>query len=168
MFSAPFEQSFGGKRVADITSTNASSLIYFEGEQQELVMNKSFTLKALLIGTVFLWRRVMDVKYNPLRHVADPSLQAYFMIVLFTMWSVAFGFIATCHLGWLGYDMVTSIAVHLSSLIPILVTNAVFIDAERDGEQWLVDWGEETSRKPLPMNSLKSKNLVRWNPESEA
>jgi len=53
-------------------------------------------------------------------------------------------------------------------LIPILVTNAVFIDAERDGEQWLVDWGEETSRKPLPMNSLKSKNLVRWNPESEA
>ena len=168
MFSAPFEQSFGGKRVADITSTNASSLIYFEGEQQELVMNKSFTLKALLIGTVFLWRRVMDVKYNPLRHVADPSLQAYFMIVLFTMWSVAFGFIATYHLGWLGYDMVTSIAVHLSILIPILVTNAVFIDAERDGEQWLVDWGEETSRKPLPMNSLKSKNLVRWNPESEA
>ena len=168
MFSAPFEQSFGGKRVADITSTNASSLIYFEGEQQELVMNKSFTLKALLIGTVFLWRRVMDVKYNRLRHVADPSLPAYFMIVLVTMGSVAFGFIATCHLGWLGYDMVTSIAVHLSSLIPILVTNAVFIDAERDGEQWLVDWGEETSRKPLPMNSLKSKNLVRWNPESEA
>ena len=168
MFSAPFEQSFGGKRVADITSTNASSSIYFEGEQRELVMNKSFTLKALLIGTVFLWRRVMDVKYNPLRHVADPSLQAYFMIVLFTMWSVAFGFIATYHLGWLGYDMVTSIAVHLSILIPILVTNAVFIDAERDGEQWLVDWGEETSRKPLPMNSLKSKNLVRWNPESEA
>ena len=168
MFSAPFEQSFGGKRVADITSTNASSLIYFEGEQQELVMNKSFTLKALIIGTVFLWRRVMDVKYDPLRHVADPSLQAYFMIVLFTMWSVAFGFIATYHLGWLGYDMVTSIAVHLSILIPILVTNAVFIDAERDGEQWLVDWGEETSRKPLPVNSLKSKNLVRWNPESEA
>ena len=143
MFSAPFEQSFGGKRVADITSTNASSLIYFEGEQQELVMNKSFTLKALIIGTVFLWRRVMDVKYNPLRHVADPSLQAYFMIVLFTMWSVAFGFIATYHLGWLGYDMVTSIAVHLSILIPILVTNAVFIDAERDGEQWLMDWKKE-------------------------
>ena len=168
MFSAPFEQSFGGKRVADITSTNASSLIYFEGEQQELVMNKSFTLKALLIGTVFLWRRVMDVKYNPLRHVADPSLQAYFMIVLFTMWSVAFGFIATYHLGWLGYDIVTSIAVHLSVLIPILVTNAVFIDAERDGEQWLMDWKEEKGRKLLFRNRLKTKSLVRWNPDSEA
>ena len=38
--------------------------------------------------------------------------------------------------------IVTSIAVHLSILIPILVTNAVFIDAERDGEQWLMDWKE--------------------------
>ena len=131
-------------------------------------MNKSFSLKALIMDTVYLWRRVMDVKYNPLRHVADPSLQAYFMIVLFTMWSVAFGFIATYHLGWLGYDMVTSIAVHLFILIPILVTNAVFIDAERDGEQWLVDWREEKSRKLLPRNKLESKNLVRWNPESEA
>ena len=131
-------------------------------------MNRSFTLKALIIDTVYVWRRVMDVKYNPLRHVADPSLQGYFMIVLFTMWSGAFGFIATYHLGWLGYDMVTSIAVHLSILIPILVTNAVFIDAERDGEQWLVDWKEEKSRKLLPRNGLKSKNLVRWNPDSEA
>ena len=131
-------------------------------------MNKSFNLKTFVMGTVYLWRRIMDVKYNPLRHVADPSLQSYFMIVLFTMWSVAFGFIATYHLGWLGYDMVTSIAVHLFILIPILVTNAVFIDAERDGEQWLVDWREEKSRKLLPRNKLESKNLVRWNPESEA
>ena len=131
-------------------------------------MNKSFTLKALLMDTVSLWRRVMDVKYNPLRHVADPSLQSYFMIVLFTMWSVAFGFIATYHLGWLGYDIVTSIAVHLSILIPILVTNAVFIDAERDGEQWLMDWKEEKGRKLLSTNRLKTKNLVRWIPDSEA
>ena len=131
-------------------------------------MNKSFTLKALMMDTVYLWRRVMDVKYNPLRHVADPSLQSYFMIVLFTMWSVAFGFIATYHLGWLGYDIVTSIAVHLSILIPILVTNAVFIDAERDGEQWLMDWKEEKGRKLLLRNRLKTKNLVRWNPDSEA
>ena len=131
-------------------------------------MNKSFTLKALVMGTVSLWRRVMDVKYNPLRHVADPSLQSYLMIVLFTMWSVAFGFVATYHLGWLGYDTVTSIAVHLSILIPILVTNAVFIDAERDGEQWLMDWKEEKGRNLLFSNRLKTKSLVRWNPDSEA
>ena len=131
-------------------------------------MNKSFTLKALVMATVYLWRRVMDVKYNPLRHVADPSLQSYFMIVLFTMWSVAFGFIATYHLGWLGYDIVSSIAVHLSILIPILVTNAVFIDAERDGEQWLMDWREEKGRKLLLRNKFKTKNLVRLNLDSDA
>ena len=35
--------------------------------------------------------------------------------------------------------------MHLSILIPILVTNAMFIDAERDGEQWLIksDWVPE-------------------------
>ena len=130
-------------------------------------MRKS-NLKALVMGTVYLWRRVMDVKYNPLRHVADPSLQSYFMIVLFTMWSVAFGFIATYHLGWLGYDIVTSIAVHLSILIPILVTNAVFIDAERDGKQWLMDWKAEQGRNLLSRNRQKTKNLVRCNPDSEA
>ena len=131
-------------------------------------MNKPSTFRALVMSTVYLWRRVMDVKFNPLKHVADPSLQSYFMIVLFTMWSVAFGFIATYHLGWLGYDIVTSIAVHLSILIPILVTNAVFIDAERDGEQWLTDWKEEKGRKLLLINRLTTKNLVRWNPNSEA
>ena len=58
--------------------------------------------------------------------------------------------------------------MHLSILIPILVTNAVFIDAERDGEQWLMDWNEEKGRKLLLTNRLKTKNLVRWNPDSKA
>ena len=110
----------------------------------------------------------MDVKFNPLKHVADPSLQSYFMMVLFTIWSVAFGLIATYHLGWLRYSTVTSVVVHLMILIPILVTNAVFIDAERDGEQWLVEWKEERSKYRLFRNRLKTKNMVRWNPDSEA
>lgn len=131
-------------------------------------MNKPSTVRAALMGTVYLWRRVMNVKFNPLKHVADPSLQSYFMMVLFSIWSVAFGFIATYHLGWLGYDAVTSIVVHLSILIPILVTNAVFIDAERDGEQWLAEWNEERSKYRLFRNRLKTNNLVRWNPSSEA
>ena len=49
---------------------------------------------------VHLWRRVMDVKFNPLKYIPDPSLQAYFMVVLFTVWSVSFGLIATYHFGW--------------------------------------------------------------------
>jgi hypothetical protein len=120
------------------------------------------------MGIVHLWRRVMDVKFNPLKHVADPSLQSYFMMVLFTIWSVAFGLIATYHLGWLGYSTVASVVVHLMILIPILVTNAVFIDAERDDEQWLVEWKEERSKYRLFRNRLKTKNMVRWNPDSEA
>ena len=110
----------------------------------------------------------MDVKFNPLKYVADPSLQSYFMLVLFTIWSVAFGVIATYHLGWLGYSTVTSVVVHLTVLIPILVTNAVFVDAERDGEQWLKEWNEERSRYRVFTNRLKAKNLVRWNQNSEA
>ncbi len=109
----------------------------------------------------------MDVKFNLLKYVADPSLQSYFLLVLFTIWSVTFGFIATYHLGWLGYSTVTSAVVHLAILIPLLVTNAVFIDAERDGEQWLVEWKEERSKYRLFTNRLKAKNIVRWNPGSE-
>jgi hypothetical protein len=56
----------------------------------------------------------------------------------------------------------------LTVLIPILVTNAVFVDAERDGEQWLKEWNEERSRYRVFTNRLKAKNLVRWNQNSEA
>ena len=131
-------------------------------------MNKPTFFRSSVMGIVHLWRSVMDVKFNPLKYVADPSLQSYFMLVLFTIWSVAFGFIATYYLGWLGYSTVTSVVVHLTVLIPILVTNAVFVDAERDGEQWLKEWNEERSRYRLFTNRLKAKNLVRWNQNSEA
>ena len=117
---------------------------------------------------VHLWRRVMNVKFNPLKYIPDPSLQAYFMVVLFTVWSVSFGLIATYHFGWLGYSIITSIIVHLTILIPILVTNAVFVDAERTGETWLEEWNEEQSRYALFTNRLKAKNLVRWNLDKEA
>ena len=46
------------------------------------------------------WRRVMDVRYNPLKHIPDPSLQTYFMLVLFVIWSVFFGSLAANHLGF--------------------------------------------------------------------
>ena len=82
----------------------------------------------------------MDHRYNPLRFIADPSLQMYFTLVLFTVWSVYFGFVASYYMGWLGYSTVTSIIVHIAVLLPIGFTNAVFIDAERDGSKWLKDW----------------------------
>ena len=55
------------------------------------------------------------------------------------MWSVYFGFVAAYYMGWLGYDIVTSIIVHIAVVLPVGFTNAIFIDAERDGAKWLKD-----------------------------
>jgi len=131
-------------------------------------MLKSSVFRRVVMTVVFIWRRIMNVKFNPLKYVPDPSLQAYFMLVLFTLWSVSFGLIATYYLGWLGYSIVTSMVVHLSILVPIMVTNAVFVDAERTGEKWLEEWKQERSRFSLLANRLKSKNLVRWELNKEA
>ena len=58
--------------------------------------------------------------------------------------------------------------IHIAILLPLAFTNAIFVDAERDGEQWLKEWKEEQSRYKLVVNRLKTKNLVMWNPNKEA
>jgi hypothetical protein len=131
-------------------------------------MNKPNLFRRSVMLMVHLWRRIMDVKVNPLRHIPDQSLQAYFMVVLFVIWSITFGFIATYYFGWLGYSKLTSVVVHLTILIPMMITNAVFIDAERTGEQWLEEWKEEQSKYKLFLKRMKMKNLVRWNIDKEA
>ncbi len=131
-------------------------------------MDKPNIFKRSVMLVVHLWRRIMNVKFNPLKYIPDPSLQAYFMLVLFVIWSVTFGFIATYYIGWLGYSTVTSIAVHLTILIPIVITNAVFVDAERTGEQWLEEWKDEQSKYRLFMKRLKMKNLVPWDIDKES
>ena len=131
-------------------------------------MNKPNVFRRTIMFVVDKWRIIMNVKYNPLRHVPDPSIQTYFMVVLFTLWSITFGLIAIFWLGFIGYNILTSILVHLAILIPIAFTNAVFIDAERDGENWLKEWREEQSKYKLLLNRLKTKNLVLWDPNKEA
>ena len=110
----------------------------------------------------------MDVSYNPLKYVPDPSLQTYFMLVLFTVWSVWFGFLATDYLGVVNYNTVGSIFINVAILLPLAMTNAIFIDAERDGHTWLKEWKAEQSRYKLVVNRLKTKNLTIWNPNKEA
>ena len=134
----------------------------------EPTMKKPPLFRRFVMGLVNGWRRVMDVKYNPLRYVADPSLQTYFMLVLFVIWSVYFGFLAANYLGWFGYNTVVSIIVHICVLLPIAFTNAVFIDAERDGANWLKEWKEEQSRYKIVVNRLKKKENFRpWNPKEK-
>jgi hypothetical protein len=133
-----------------------------------MIMTKPSIFRRTAMLMVYIWRRVMNVKFNPLKYIPDASLQAYFMLVLFSLWSVSFGFIATYYIGWLGYSTITSLAVHLSILVPIVVTNAVFVDAERTGEKWLEEWKEERSRYALVANRLKAKNMVPWELNKEA
>ena len=122
--------------------------------------------RRIIMNLVYGWRRVMDANYNPLKYIPDPSLQTYFMLVLFVMWSVYFGFLAGNY--WIGYNTVMSIVVHIAILVPLAFTNAIFVDAERDGHNWLKEWKEEQSRYKIVVNRLKKKNLVIWNPNKEA
>ena len=131
-------------------------------------MDKPNIFRRSVMLVVHLWRRVMNVKFNPLKYIPDNTVQSYFMLVLFTIWSITFGFIATYYIGWLGYSTATSVVVHLTILIPIMITNAVFIDAERTGDQWLEEWKAEQSKYKLFTNRLKMKNMVRWKADTEA
>ena len=126
--------------------------------------------RRFILWVVNSWRVVMDNRYNPLRYIPDPALQTYFTVVLFTMWSVYFGFVATFWMGWLGYDIVTSIIVHAGVIIPAAITNGVFLDAERDGSKWLKDWRTEEEQWKFWQNrpSLKGKNICTWDIDREA
>jgi hypothetical protein len=128
-------------------------------------MKKPNFFKRMVMLSVSMWRVVMNVKYNPLKYVPCPVLQSYFMLVLFVIWSVFFGFIATVYLGLVNYSTVASILIHLSVLVPLVITNAVFIDAERDGHKWLIEWEAEQSKYKLFTNRLKVKNTVIWKPK---
>ena len=131
-------------------------------------IKKPSLFRRLIMNIVYGWRRVMDVRYNPLKYVPDPSLQTYFMLVLFTVWSIFFGLVAANYLGFFNFNIVASVIIHIAILLPLAFTNAVFVDAERDGDKWLKEWKEEQSRYKLVVNRLKTKNLVIWNPNNEA
>ena len=131
-------------------------------------IKKPSLFRRLIMNIVYGWRRVMDVRYNPLKYVPDPSLQTYFMLVLFTVWSIFFGLVAANYLGFFNFNIVASVIIHIAIILPLAFTNAVFVDAERDGDKWLKEWKEEQSRYKLVVNRLKTKNLVIWNPNSEA
>lgn len=131
-------------------------------------MKKPKLYRRIIMWIVDSWRYVMDTRYNPLKYISDPSIQTYLLLVLFTMWSVYFGFLATYYMGWIGYNTVTSIIVHIAILLPIAFTNAVFVDAERNGSRWLKDWRDEESSWKFWLNRPRYRNIVRWDIDKEA
>lgn len=134
------------------------------------MMNKPNIFRQFTLWVVDSWRLVMNARYNPLKYIPDPSLQTYFMLVLFTMWSVYFGFVASYYMGWLGYNTVTSIVVHIAVVLPIAFTNAVFIDAERDGSKWVKDWRDEQESWKfwLKISQRNYEKRVKWDLDKEA
>jgi hypothetical protein len=106
----------------------------------------------------------MDLRFNPLRFINEPVLQSYLMIVLFTMWSAFFGLIAMFYFGWFGYSIPVSIIVHMSILVPVVITNGVFLDAERTNAPWLEDF----KRRESLIAYMRGKPVVKWDIDKEA
>jgi len=104
-------------------------------------------IKRLIMFVVDCWRLVMDNRYNPLRHIADPSIQAYFTMVLFIMWSCYFAILAWSYIGWESYSIVWSVWIHLAVVIPMILTNMTFREAEKNGAKWIKDWSKYKSHR---------------------
>ena len=90
-------------------------------------MRRPSIFRRSIMFIVDSWRVVMDVKYNPLKHIPDPSLQTYFMLILFTIWSVAFGLIAIFWLGFIGYNIMTTLQLSTMNIIVRLNIFGLFI-----------------------------------------
>ena len=127
-------------------------------------------MKRLLFWVIDCWRVVMDMRYNPLRHIKDPSIQMYFYLALFIMWSGYFAVLAWTYLGWVDYSITYSIFIHLAVLIPLFVTNAIFAEAEKNGSKWYTSF--RTQQDIEAMNKRLSQpnyeKRVKWDIDREA
>ena len=127
--------------------------------------------RRIIIFIVECWRLVMDNRFNPLRYIPDPSLQMYFTLVLFVMWSFYFGLVAAYWGGIFGnYNTIVSLIVHIAVVVPIAFTNAIFLDAERNGDKWHADWIGQHERWKF-WNKVRQSNYekrIKWDIDKEA
>ena len=89
-----------------------------------------------------LYNLVMDHSKNPLRHIPDPLSRMWIMTVLAWMWCIAFGI----YIGSVIY-MGVSLVAHLALLFMITFTAAVFYDAEKRNDSWLLKLRKEQRYK---------------------
>ena len=121
-------------------------------------------IKKFAFWVVDSWRAVMDNRYNPLRFITDKPFQTYITLVLFVMWSAFFGLVAIYYIGWIEYSIVTSIAIHLSILVPIIFTNIAFYQAENTNAKWYVEFRQKQWMRKLP----DVKKRILWDLDKEA
>ena len=127
-------------------------------------------MKRLLFWVIDCWRLVRDMRYNPLRHVKDPSIQMYIYLALFIMWSGYFGVLAWTYLEWVNYSITQSIFIHLGVLIPLFITNAIFAEAEKNGAKWYKDFRLQQDIEAMDKRLSRSnyEKRVRWDLDREA
>ena len=132
-------------------------------------MEKYNIFQKLLVWVIDCWRLVMDSRFNPLKYIPDPSLQAYFTLVLFVMWSAYFGLVATVYMGF-NYDTITSIIIHMAVVVPLIFTNLIFKDAEKNGRNWIADFRTDQERKRW-WDKVRKPNYekrIKWDIDKEA
>mgnify|MGYP005743003209 FL=1 len=132
-------------------------------------MEKYNIFQKLIVWIIDCWRLVMDNRYNPLRYIADPSIQAYFTLVLFIMWSAYFGIVATVYMGF-NYDIVTSIIIHMAFVVPLMYTNLVFKQAEKNGRNWISQYRTDQEKKKW-YDKIRKPNYekrIKWDIDKEA
>jgi len=127
-------------------------------------------MKRFLFWVVDCWNLVMDMRYNPLRHIADPSIQMYTYMALFVMWSGYFGVVAWSYLEWTNYSIVNSIIIHLAVLGPLFVTKTIFDEAEKNGAKWYKSFRIQQDIEAMDKR-LKQRNYekrIKWDLDREA
>ena len=132
-------------------------------------MEKYNIFQKLLVWVIDCWRLVMDNRFNPLKYIPDPSLQAYFTLVLFVMWSAYFGLVATVYMGF-DYNTITSIIIHMAVIVPLIFTNLIFKDAEKNGRNWIYDYRVDQERKRW-WDKIRKPNYekrIKWDIDKEA
>ena len=111
----------------------------------------------------------MDSRFNPLKYIPDPSLQAYFTLVLFVMWSAYFCLVATVYMGF-EYNTIVSIIIHMAVVVPLIFTNLIFRDAEKNGRNWIADYRTDQERKRW-WDRVRRPNYekrIKWDIDKEA
>ena len=132
-------------------------------------MEKYNIFQKLLVWIIDCWRLVMDSRFNPLKYIPDPSLQAYFTLVLFVMWSAYFGLVATVYMGF-EYNTIVSIIIHMAVVVPLIFTNLIFKDAEKNGRNWIANYRTDQERKRW-WDKVKRPNYekrIKWDIDKEA
>ena len=91
-------------------------------------------IKLLLLKFYNLYCLVMDNEHNPLRHIPDPTSRLVISMALAWLWCVTFGL-------YMGSIFVTGLSfiAHLALLFMVFLTAAIFYDAEKRHDVWLIE-----------------------------